>query len=112
MVALDEAALSRRFLASLEDSAKVGREVSSLVSQAKNVFRKMSRRGFVPDADPDVVQGFVAGTQALLEIKKQIQTFKARLEHLILPQNDWTLQLEADRTIFLAQFHLLYGDAR
>ena len=100
--------LADRFLSVIEDAGKVGAEISALTAEARKAFHGLSRRGFAA-GDPELLDGFVAGSRVLPEIEKQLSSFIERLDRMALPRSDWDKQFEADKGIFATQFHLLYG---
>ncbi len=109
VVALDAERVARRFLALIEDSQRVGPEVSGLVTQARSAFRSLGRRGFSDAADSETGRSFAAGAGALANIRKRLDTFIGVLAGTALPEGDWSRQFVRDRQSFLKQFHLLYG---
>jgi hypothetical protein len=109
VVALDAERVACRFMEMIEDSRRVGPEISGLVAQARSAFRSLGRRGFSDTAGPEAARGFAAGATALAEIRKRLDSFMGTLAETVLPEGDWSQQFTSDRQTFLEQFHLLYG---
>ncbi|MDJ0943121.1 MAG: hypothetical protein QNJ30_06635 [Kiloniellales bacterium] len=100
-----------RLLPGLEDPSIAGPAMASLMQDARQAFKSLARQGFREDEarDPEVVEGFVAAIEPLLELERELSAFGDHLSRVRLPQTDWQSQFEADRQTFRSQFLIIYG---
>lgn len=88
-----------------------GRDGGAEAEECARAFGGLSRRGFgeAESRDTAVVAGFAAAVDPLLQIRARLAGHARRLDGLVPPAGDWQRQFDADRALFLTQFHLLYG---
>ncbi len=87
--------------------------LSQLAVDAHRAFNKIARKGFGKEdmAQPVIIEGFAAGSNAINKIRKQLEHFLSTLIEYQPPSVNWQQQFEADKEIFSKQFHILYGKA-
>ena len=74
-------------------------------AETRDAFRSLGRKGFEESQIEEHVEGFRAGSEAVLAIKTQVDNF---LE-VLASKGDMGDQFERDRSVFQAQFETLYG---
>ena len=81
------------------------------VAAAKSAFDGFSRQGFRGRdiEESAVADAFAAGEVPLFALRTRLAGFCGTLERARDGDSAWRTQFEADRTLFLRQFHLLYG---
>jgi hypothetical protein len=114
VVVLDSDLIRDRFFSTLVKLETGDTELGGLFREARSAFGKLSRHGFrTRDLDdPDMIDGFAAAADPLLEINDHLAKFCVRLDRVCLPRGSWPHQFDADRAVFTAQFELLYGECQ
>jgi hypothetical protein len=108
VVMFNSASVSDRFMNMIDDTEKVGKDVVSLVADARKTFKGISRQGFDAESlsDKTVVAGFAVGVPILLGIRVHLNNFLRVLEK----NENWSGQFDADRSVFTQQFQVLYEE--
>jgi hypothetical protein len=111
VVALGAAAVREGFFAHAAVAPTHCPELGDFVARAADAHHRISRKGFaaVEAGDPEIVEGFVAGADALLRIRDSVARFRARLDRLMPGARDRDRRYLADRSLFFTQFRILYG---
>ncbi len=110
VVLLNTTSVSDRFMDMIDDTDKVGKDMATLVADARKAFKGISRQGFDAEElnDSVVVDGFAAGGLVLLGVRKHLADFFRTLENPRLPHESWPGQFDADKHVFTKQFSILY----
>ncbi|MDX1483427.1 MAG: hypothetical protein R3229_03000 [Alphaproteobacteria bacterium] len=111
VVAIGAMALRDEFFAQAASLELECPELRAFVAAAADAHRNVSRKGFGErDArDPEIVDGFAVGADALLQIKALVDRYQARLARLMPHSRDRDRQQLADQSRFFTQFRMLYG---
>ena len=85
--------------------------LQEFASEAKAAFGSLSRQGFRDRdlGDGSVADGFAGGEEPLFKLRARLAAFGQSLGRAKEGEGAWGAQFEADRTVFLRQFHSLYG---
>ena len=111
VVALSAAAVRDEFFAHAVLAPTHCPELGDFVARAADAHRHLSRKGFGPNeaGDPEIVEGFATGADALLRIRDAVARYRARLDRLLPGARDRDRRYLADRSLFFTQFRILYG---
>ena len=85
--------------------------LQSFVAEAKAAFGGFTRTGFRDRdlGDGPAAEGFAGGEDPLFKLRARLAGFGQSLARAKDGDAAWRNQFEADRTVFLRQFHSLYG---
>lgn len=111
VVSLAGRGVAARFATLLAATDSLTEPLRDFVADAKSAFAGLSRQGFrdCDLGDPEVADGFAAGEDPLFRLRARLAAFADVLGRIRGDDAAWRAQFEADRTIFLRQFHALYG---
>jgi len=100
--------LAEKFLALMNDPERAPPEISAAMQAAARAFKSSARQGFDgdPAKDADILAAFEEGTGHVLSVRKGLAAYLSATEEI-----NWPDLFIADKRIFTAEFHKLYGDA-
>ncbi|NKB60281.1 MAG: hypothetical protein GKS00_28575 [Alphaproteobacteria bacterium] len=103
--------VTARFMTVIATTENLTAPLRTFVAEAKSAFGGISRRGFRDKdlRDETVADGFAVGGKPLFAIREHLGAFDCRLARFDKSEAGWDSLFEADRAVFLRQFHLLYG---
>ena len=109
VVSLARHGVATRFATLFATTDALTAPLQAFVAEAKAAFAALSRQGFRDRdlGDDAVSDGLAAGEAALFQLRARLTGFGRALARG--DDRTWQTQFEADRTVFLRQFHSLYG---
>jgi hypothetical protein len=86
-------------------------EVQARLAEGRKIYQRMSRKGFSSDVidDPDAIEAFRVGGEALIALERCIRNYLDELRHLDDGDEDVATRFETDRAIFREMFETIYG---
>lgn len=104
--------VTARFLTIIESTEQLPEPLRTFIAESKAAFAGLSRKGF-RDADSReavVIDGFAGSCAPLFALRKCLDGFRQCLDRKDGGEVNWQVTFEKDKTVFLRQFHLLYGE--
>lgn len=111
VVPLAQHGVAARFATLFAATDSLTEPLQDFVTEAKAAFGALSRQGFRDRdlGDGSVADGFADGEEPLFKLRARLAGFGQSLARTKSGEEAWRAQFEADRTVFLRQFHSLYG---
>jgi len=111
VVPLAQHGVAARFATLLETTDGLPESLQAFVAEARTAFGSLSRQGFRDRDlnDEPVPDGFAGGEGPLFKLRTRLTGFGQSLARAKTDDAAWHSQFEADRSVFLRQFHSLYG---
>jgi hypothetical protein len=111
VVSLAQHGVAARFAMLIETTDGLPAPLQAFVAEARTAFGSLSRQGF---RDKDlyvgpVADGFAGGEAPLFKLRTRLAGFGQSLARAKTEDGAWQAQFESDRSVFLRQFHSLYG---
>jgi hypothetical protein len=111
VVPLAQHGVAARFATLFAATDSLTEPLQSFVAEAKAAFGGFTRTGFRDRdlGDGPAAEGFAGGEDPLFKLRARLAGFGQSLARAKDGDAAWRNQFEADRTVFLRQFHSLYG---
>ncbi len=104
--------VTSRFMTIIETTERLPKPLCDFIADSKTAFTGLSRKGFRESDTQDVavIDGFAASCVPLFTLRKCLGGFRQCLDRIGDSNMDWQARFDADKAVFLRQFHLLYGE--